>query len=381
MDVTQNHVSNHMSGYASNHMSNHIFSIMDAINYTGGDIDTVANTINDTTTESSAPRVIKYKSDHDLPAIKDDVIKQIMPDEISECIIGKSGHCISEPTVHRIAKVLRTKTGNSDMSHLQIIEAAKAELQCDTEMCILSALEPQLGRDIVKAEISNSFKVKGGPTDNKLLSNVNIDKVMQVFANKFPGFFPYNFNMRNYASYSFVNSRTINTPDTLATIQFADLYTGAHNGTKYNCAGCVINTDVYQGEGKHWMALFADARGPPDTWTVEFFNSAGNRPTPEWVNWQVKTKNQMIDLAHSTPRILDVCHIRHQQSMTECGLYSLFYIYSRLHGVPPEYFTEHPIRDQLMFEFRQHIFSGEKGIVDGKFDWNEYKSRVAIKWE
>ena len=81
------------------------------------------------------------------------------------------------------------------------------------------------------------------------------------------------------------------------------------------------------------------------------------------------------------PRILGVYHIRHQQSMTECGLYSLFYIYARLHGVTPEYFMKTPIPDQLMFEFRQNIFSGERGIIDGKFDWDDYKNRVSVKLE
>lgn len=333
---------------------------------------------------------IKYKSNHDLPVRKDEIVKKLMPDVVPECIIGKSGHCVSEHTAYKIASVLSIggSTQKQKPSSMDIIQAAKEKLQCDTEMCILEALEPQIGSNIVRAEISSSFKVKGGPTDNKLLSNVNIDKVMQVYAKKFPGFYPFNFNMRNYASYSFVNGRTISSPDSLATIQFMDLFTGLHDGTKYNCAGCIINTDVYQGEGKHWMALFADARGVPDTWTIEFFNSAGNRPTPEWVNWQVKTKNQMIDLINSEssgynkqPRILDVCHIRHQQSMTECGLYSLFYIYARLHQVPPEYFVKTPIPDQLMFEFRQNIFGGERGITDGKFDWETYKNQVSVKWE
>jgi hypothetical protein len=170
----------------------------------------------------------------------------------------------------------------------------------------------------------------------------------------------------------------------LATIQFKDLYTG-FGGKKYKCCGCIINSDVYQGGGKHWMALFADARG--SKWTVEFFNSSGNSPGPEWISWLVKTKNQMeelidnLKLKNNTVEILKVCNIRHQQSRTECGVYSLFYLWARLNGLSYEYFMKKPVPDQLMMEFRQHLFNDPERKISGRFDFAEYKKMVKIEWE
>lgn len=335
----------------------------------------------------------KYNSDHSRSALKDNIIQTIMPDEIPECLgAALNGHCISKPTLQKIDKIIGT-VGNADTANVEstdkytvIVKKAKEETGCGTELCVLNALEPQLGKQLVVAEITSNLKQKG-PTDNRLLSNIHVDKIMGMFADLFPRFYPYNFNMRNYADYRFRNGYVESQPDTLATVQFRDLY-----GIGKNTCGCVINSDTYQGPGIHWMALFADARG--DVWTVEFFNSSGGAPIPEWCNWMTKTRSQMEDIADELRKnpskrfkpparvdLIKCSDLQHQQSKSECGLYSLFYIYARLRGVPFEYFAKNPIPDQLMFEFRQHLFCGERGIVDGKFDWGKYLNEVSVKWE
>lgn len=328
-------------------------------------------------------RVVIYKNDHEQPAKKDEVISALIPDTISECAIyleKPAGEpCTSAETIEEIGKALNV-TG----SPAQIIEAAKTHLGCENERCVLGKLTPVLGEERVRKEISAVLKVKG-PTDTQLLSNIHIDTTLKQWSLKFTDFFPYNFNMLNYASYSYDKGYVYKRPDTLATILFIDLYYGQIDGRKYRCAACVINSDTYQGEGKHWMALFADARGN-DRWTVEFFNSSGNNPAPEWVNWLEKTSAGMSLILEREKRkipieVLKVSEIRHQQSRTECGLYSLFYIWARLNGVPPEYFMKVPIPDQLMFEFRQHLFDDPRRKALKRFDWNEYKRTARIEWE
>ena len=324
-----------------------------------------------------------YSNDREISAKKDDVISTLIPDKISECAVylNKSANepCMSNQTIDLIGTTLSV-SGDSN----KIISEAKSKLGCDSERCILGKLTNQLGEQRVRNEITYNLKVKG-PADNKLLSNVHIDGTLRQWANVYKDFFPYNFNMLNYASYAYENGYILNHPDTLATIQFTDLYYGNSNGKKYQRTGCVINTDTYQGEGKHWMALFADA-SKNDRWTVEFFNSSGNAPAPEWISWLVKTKTAMELILEREKKnipveIIKVSNIRHQQSKTECGLYSLFYIWARLHNVPPEYFMEKPVPDQLMFEFRQHLFEDTKYKFIGKFDWCTYKNQINVTWE
>lgn len=335
----------------------------------------------------------KYKIDHSRPVPKDNIIQTLLPDKIPECLgEAVNGHCISKPTLQKIDKIINKTNGLEDTKggkstdYNQIVADAKEKTNCDTEMCVLSALEPELGKQLVSAEISSNFPIKG-PTDNKLLSNINIDKIMEQYTEIFPTFYPYNFNMINYADYRFRNGYVEHQPDTLATVQFRDLY-----GIGKRCCGCVINSDTYQGPGIHWMALFADARG--DKWTVEFFNSSGESPKPEWCAWMTKTKSQMEDIADqlrakpsarfkppTSIEIVKCSDTQHQQSKSECGLYSLFYIYARLRGISHDYFSKNAVPDQLMFEFRQHLFRDPRAVVDGKFDWGKFMNQVSIKWE
>ncbi len=322
-----------------------------------------------------------YKNDHGEVS-KDDMIAKIVPDKVTECAVylGVTDVCSSSKTVEKIAQVIEAKSTND----AEIISEAKEQLGCKTEKCVLVKLRNDLGQNVAKSEIDARFKISG-PNDISLLSNYNIDETLKQWQIKFKDFYAYNFNMLNYAEYSLKDGYVMNSPDTLATVSFEELY---KNG--YRCAACVINSDKYQGRGKHWMALFIDARDGAK-WSVEFFNSSGNAPAPEWINWQVKTCAQMNEVIKQNnlkakASIVRVTSIRHQHSKTECGLYSLFYIYSRLNGIPYTYFSTTPVQDQLMFEFRQHLFDDPKnpeklGVSGGKFVWDKYKKEVRVQWE
>jgi hypothetical protein len=328
---------------------------------------------------------------------KDIVSSRIVNDSISECAIylqkDHSEPCSSDETIGILSDIISVKGSPSE-----IISSAKERTGCATEECVLKTLETDLGADRVKSEIEARFKLKG-PNGIELLSNFDIDNTLIQWTNKFTDFFPYNFNMLNYIDYSIKDGYVVNEPDSLARISFSDLYYGKVNiGDKpapkggYRCAGCVINSDKYQGRGKHWMALFLDARGA-DEWSVEFFNSSGNGPAPEFINWVLKISEQMEEVASKEKLNVKITQvksssIRHQQSKTECGLYSLFYIYARLNNVPYTYFHSTPVPDQLMFELRQHLFkSGKKqpGVVEingiPKFDFDKYKSEIKVQWE
>ena len=127
------------------------------------------------------------------------------------------------------------------------------------------------------------------------------------------------------------------------------------------------------------MALFADARNPNRA-TVEFFNSSGRPPVPEWVNWMVKTQIGLKKVGFKNVELVKSSSVEHQASMSECGVYSLYYIWCRLNGVPVETFSECKIPDEKMFEFRQHLFADPTATENGVFDWNKFQRVVNIKW-
>ncbi len=303
-------------------------------------------------------------------------LTKIIPANISDCSIVSTAttpSCLQPGTLQVIAEAIQVTNDES------VLPAARSRLNCPDNKCVV---EKMVSRGLIDKktgymEIAN-LKL-AGPTDNALLNNTNIDHILQQWMIKFPRFFAYNFNMLNYADYSFRDGTTISAPDTLATIPWTQI------SEKYNCCACVINSDKYQGGGKHWMALFADWRSTP--YTIEFYNSSGNAPAPEWINWMEKTSAFMeidrLEKKTSTipAKVIRVTSKRSQHSKTECGVYSLFYIWARLNGIPVDYFANSTIPDKLMFEFRQHLYMGPRGVTNGKFNWDEYQKKVNVTWE
>lgn len=303
------------------------------------------------------------------------VIKHILPETVSECslVSGKEGTdepCASDAAIQVMAKIADIKKPET-MSKADIVQLVKDKLKVDDERSVIASSEfaRHAPRSLVEKELKTNFKV-AGPTDVSLLNNFNIDQTLQQWQTAFPDFFAYNFNMRDYEARG----------DTLSTVDVGDLYREG-----YRTAACVINSDVYAGRGKHWMALFVDCRDPK-RWTVEFFNSSGNPPVTEFVNWMVKTKHQLeraaksagIDVSVDVVRTSTICH---QKSRTECGVYSLYYIYARLNKIPWTEFSNKAVSDVVMFEFRQHLFWDKRRPMMDSFKYGEYQKTTKILWE
>jgi hypothetical protein len=127
--------------------------------------------------------------------------------------------------------------------------------------------------------------------------------------------------------------------------------------------GCAINSDVSSGDGIHWMALFIDMRpqNGEDPWTIEYFNSAATPPQNSITNWMNNKKIELEEFLKNNNKnnkviIANVHKLEHQMSSTECGVYTLFYIRSRLENIPHTKFLQEVIPDENMEDFRKHCF-------------------------
>jgi hypothetical protein len=235
---------------------------------------------------------------------------------------------------------------------------------------------------LIRRELEHSFKPVGPRHGRALLSNTNIDGVLRRWADEFPDFCPCPFAMADFDTNG----------DAFATADPGGLrLAGEARGAPCRTFACVHNTDVSSGPGIHWVAVFVDMRPAPDSpqdWTVEYFNSAGRPPARPIVRWMERTRARLaavraqmlanalasasasalasapaLSLASAhTPAgsaesraVTGVCH---QRSQTECGPYALYYIRSRLEGVPADDFANPAARisDAAMEAFRQHLF-------------------------
>jgi hypothetical protein len=344
-----------------------------------------------------------------------DLIEQTIPRIITGCSLTAPDEkvCDAEAVAESV-KIVGAST---------LEEAIKAT-SCGTIKCLVSEAATRGGSAHLRESVQRHFKL-AGPTDVRLLSNNDIDNILAQWMAARPDFYAWKFNMLNFKEQSFRNGRVYNEPDTLATVRLEHLV------DKYSCAACVINTDVYSGGGKHWMALYVDWRcdfrldprvrasssdvaspsdgasvadnndphekstnlssrrnevGSPPSGsrpiTIEFFNSSGNPPKQEYLDWMKTTAADAVKLGF-TPAVIKVSDVRHQLTKSECGVYSLLYIWSRLNGISYEAFRGRRVPDEIMFQFRQHLYDGG-GYKTGEgapFSVEDFKRKVAIRWE
>jgi len=327
---------------------------------------------------------------------RDDVIARLLPKTVCPCAISRAvgaragadeSSCLRPEITRGLAEKLGVGIGD-----------LREKTKCEGDACLLA--HAVKARVISEAEAGIEEQValkRSGPTDASLFNDGVIQGQLYAWMYRFPEFYAYNFNMLNWREKSLREGRVVASPDTLATISWEALMGGkvprpigmsdtpASRAMLARCAprcgACVINSDEYDGGGKHWMALFVDARDRAESpkWSVEFFNSAAMRPESEWLDWMVKTKRELLSMnPRAQVETICVCRVWHQHSKSECGPYSMFYVWARLNGVPARYFMENVVPDQFMFEFRQHLFADGESR---EFDFDTFARNVRVKWD
>jgi hypothetical protein len=262
----------------------------------------------------------------------------------------------------------------------ELIKTAAKVLNCDgSEACVMTHknlhefIVKTEGKDaskVIKAEALVRFKQEGPRNSNALVDNYGLDGIGERWAAKdFPQHFHCPFAMMDFDREDYQISR----------ISLVDVREGRESqkifdamspnnprAVKRPCRtfACVLNTDVSSGGGKHWVCVFVDMRSEPgkgEPWSIEYFNSSGRPPPKSVTNWMANVKDQ-LETAYPDAKIdiHPVTDIAHQKSYTECGVYVLYYIRSRLDGVSWKEFSEWRVSDETMLEFRKHLFSGQK---------------------
>ena len=122
------------------------------------------------------------------------------------------------------------------------------------------------------------------------------------------------------------------------------------NPQKFDLAGLVFNTDDHLGGGEHWLAFVIDHRSK----TLEHFDSVGNPPIKNIDKWIKVLQKKLPDYT------LLVNKKEMQKKNSECGMYSLFYLLSRLEGKTFEKIVKTKITDAQMNRLRDYIFRPRK---------------------
>ena len=114
--------------------------------------------------------------------------------------------------------------------------------------------------------------------------------------------------------------------------------------------GIVFNTDPSYESGEHWISMFIDLKNK----TICFFDSVGDQPPKEVQKFMKKIIKQAKGLGINLKQIIN--NKQHQKLSTECGVFSLHFIISRLEGKSCDYINNNIIRDKEMNKYRKKYF-------------------------
>lgn len=273
---------------------------------------------------------------------------------VSECALDIPGNvCSTKAVIGVLSAKLKDKGVPAEnlQTSENIMDYSKKSEKCETEKCVLKKLE--LTSDVKESLLR--IKPQGPANDTSLLNNENIDNVLNRLVHVHKDFYHMNFQMIDFdgekkgCGWKVINGIYI-IPTELGTIDMVDNIIDKG----YKTFGVVLNTDKRTGGGIHWFALFCDFRISPHT--IEYFNSSGNKPVRQVQDWLIKTKTRIDQVYKSTIVVLSGL-VHQKDSDTECGLYSLYFLWNRVNGIPVLNFNKKRIPDAVMIKFRRMCFN------------------------
>jgi hypothetical protein len=293
---------------------------------------------------------------------ENDYVKKSKKNNISECVLhihGENGVCAPPSIVKKIREyVVRSSGYNAasveKMTDDAVMEAAKTLLGVENESEVLDHkdIKGYVGNAAIHQTLQTFFKAIGPTDSTALLDNFNIDETLEKWSIHSEKLFKGN-------KFYHIPFQMIDFEKTGTELSKLDIQALMSKG--YKSFGVVLNTDVSTGGGKHWFCLYGDldhAGTEKDPIVIEYFNSSGNSPMDSVANWLEGTEHELrksgveARIHRSVPRRL-------QESQTECGVWSLMYILSRLKGRPAEWFYNTKANDMDMIDVRKYLFRAQ----------------------
>lgn len=276
------------------------------------------------------------------------------PEKIVEQIFGKQSECaftkdqaaVCSPktVVKKMADFVKEKTGQEIKDPVKVVHTLKERMNCNSESCVIKSPEfVEFARlTHVDQILDEFFKPSGPATHFGLLSNFNIDLVLDQLSEKHKNFLHIPFQMRDF--------ERVGTE--LARIDLADQF---RKGIQ--TFAVVLNTDWSSGRGIHWYCIFGEKKN--NKIQLEYFNSSGKEPLPETQAWLQKTKHYLTKELKIPVEIKYSTGIQFQNDEHSCGVYCLMYIWLRLEGVSPSWFKADNFNDPVMHKARRVLFRHE----------------------
>lgn len=281
------------------------------------------------------------------------MVDKVLRKPITECVL-EGNVCIRQDGINQLRKYAKSVPELAKLANSQPVDLIKGvmrHLEVLTESAIWESKEMReaVGSKTCEHILDHYYKQKGPANSTSLLSNLDIDGVLAKWQSMGQQLFKKNFHHIPYQMIDFNAQRTELYNLDLTQLKNIDMW------------AVVINTDPSTKGGEHWFCLVGDlqhAGTEKDPIVLEYFNSSGNpyHCYPSLQAWINTMQHRLLrdEKIHLTIRTSVPVEI--QKSHTECGVWCLSYIYSRLCGKPYDWFYKSGRTDEEMYEYRKHLF-------------------------
>lgn len=253
-----------------------------------------------------------------------------------------SDSCLVDDEIDEIYK----KYGNKNRVNLPKLKTAEEKLQfldkqyfpmCQgNKVCIVNDLAPYI--------TNKAYKPNGPGEKNGWLSNFEIIDYLHQVEELFPSFQFIDAVPRDFNSIPVFN---INIK------KYMSLYESGK--TQF---AVIFNLGTAASGGTHWTTLFIDLKIP----SIEYVDSGGNGPLPEFADF-ISKFSERIRKRIKEPKI-KINKFSYQRSSSECGVFALHYIISRLSGKTFEEIVPNVPTDRDIEKLRYTIFRNGFLYVD-----------------
>lgn len=196
------------------------------------------------------------------------------------------------------------------------------------DMCVAKNYGSEFSKIIKK-----TLKPKSPNGKEEWLSSIDIYDVMEQYMQKYSDFIFFGPVPIDFDEYS----------NALSRINLKKL----KNKSKI---GIIFNTDPSYKSGEHWISMFIDLKNK----TICFFDSVGDEPPKEVKKFMNKIIKQAKGLGIKLKQVIN--GKQHQYGNSECGVYSLYFITSRLQGKSCNHINNKIIKDKEMNKYRKKFF-------------------------
>ena len=233
------------------------------------------------------------------------------------------------------------KTTNRTLDQLWTDLKSAFSNKCKTDECWLkqdlkmpSKVLTEIDHETFRPEMSAEMK----KNKHEWLSNYDIGKVLYQYADHHPDFI-------------FFGPVPVDCPNGIM-CELSSMNPVNLKKDKITRIGIVFNLDKHNQPGSHWVAMFIDMTHPLHY--IDYFDSAGDEPPgliKKFMN-SIKTKFDK----NKDQSALIYNNRRHQFGKSECGVFSIYYILSRIEGKTPHQLSKKHIKDSHMNKLRDYYF-------------------------